>query len=406
MRPGDRFVGVLLVLSGIGVASEPPAGAAPVYSVTDLGTNFTVTGMNNAGQLVGVRSVNGGPATPFLYSGGTFTDLPSGTRPVGITESGQPINGDPGWTYQYGPLDRNRTEFAPTTMANSQGYQVGSSSDYNWLNFYAIVQGAYVRAPSAADGTPGPQLYYGTPPQGPDTHLSGIPGNSSIVAINDAGQVAGNYASWWNEPQHAFLSRIQTNPQAGPPAPGVDLGTLGGQTSMAFGMNNRGEVVGQSQAADGSTHAFVYRDGEMIELGGGPDTWANALAVNNKGTIVGGLDTLKPATPGEVGRALDQRFGVLFQDGQMLKLNDLLPAGSGWFVESAVRINDAGQILAYASKDGQESQVLLTPLPPDATPVPEPGTLALFGLAAGVLVLRGRRQSGVRAAAQAPRARS
>ncbi len=45
-----------------------------------------------------------------------------------------------------------------------------------------------------------------------------------------------------------------------------DLGTLGGSYSFAFNINDRSEIVGESDTADGDTHAFVVRGGVMIDL--------------------------------------------------------------------------------------------------------------------------------------------
>ena len=47
----------------------------------------------------------------------------------------------------------------------------------------------------------------------------------------------------------------------------VDLGTLGGATSEAHGINNRGEVVGWAQDAGGHTQAFQWQYGSMTGLG-------------------------------------------------------------------------------------------------------------------------------------------
>src|SRR5262245_43139033 len=66
----------------------------------------------------------------------------------------------------------------------------------------------------------------------------------------------------------------------------ADMGTLGGATSEAYGINESGKVVGGAQRADGNTHAFFF-DGSLHDLGtiGGPDS--AALDVNRGGTVVG-----------------------------------------------------------------------------------------------------------------------
>jgi probable HAF family extracellular repeat protein len=47
----------------------------------------------------------------------------------------------------------------------------------------------------------------------------------------------------------------------------TDLGTLrGGTYSHAFGINERGQVVGRDDTASGEEHAFLWEDGEVTEL--------------------------------------------------------------------------------------------------------------------------------------------
>jgi len=68
----------------------------------------------------------------------------------------------------------------------------------------------------------------------------------------------------------------------------VDLGTLGGGASAALGINDRAQVVGWSQDADGRIQAFRWQNGSMDGLGFLPGgTGSVAHAVNNNGEITG-----------------------------------------------------------------------------------------------------------------------
>ena len=67
-----------------------------------------------------------------------------------------------------------------------------------------------------------------------------------------------------------------------------DLGTLGGDSSAALGVNDLGQVVGWARDADGKTNAFLWQNGSMESLGflpGGSNS--TATAINNKGEITG-----------------------------------------------------------------------------------------------------------------------
>lgn len=107
--------------------------------------------------------------------------------------------------------------------------------------------------------------------------LGVLPGynSSSAYDINDLGQVVGDsyLASKGGETGHAFLYMGSSL---------SDLGTLGGPSSTALGINNLGTVVGTSTTSDGSHHAFSY-DGVISNLGYSD----RAYAINDAGTIVG-----------------------------------------------------------------------------------------------------------------------
>lgn len=68
----------------------------------------------------------------------------------------------------------------------------------------------------------------------------------------------------------------------------VALGTLGGTTSEAYGLNDGGDVVGAAMDASGRMQAFRWRQGTMTGLGFLPDgTNSAARAVNRHGDVAG-----------------------------------------------------------------------------------------------------------------------
>jgi probable HAF family extracellular repeat protein len=69
----------------------------------------------------------------------------------------------------------------------------------------------------------------------------------------------------------------------------VDLGTLGGPMTNARALSDTGYVVGCAQLADGTQHAFIYRDGVMRDLAASTPagTQSCAYAVNNDGVAAG-----------------------------------------------------------------------------------------------------------------------
>ncbi|HEY9875844.1 MAG TPA: PEP-CTERM sorting domain-containing protein, partial [Candidatus Obscuribacterales bacterium] len=152
---------------------------------------------------------------------------------------------------------------------------------------------------------------------------------------NSLGEVVGASTLAGNENVlHAY--RIGANETIGA---GSDLGTLGGDSSVAYAINNLGQVVGFSNIA-GSTdiHAFLHTNGTMFDLNNlvaanafdGFSVLAGAFNINDSGQIVGsGLradGTLHaflatPITPTSVPEP-DSTLGLavgLFGAGSLLK---------------------------------------------------------------------------------------
>ena len=72
----------------------------------------------------------------------------------------------------------------------------------------------------------------------------------------------------------------------------IDLGTLGGNTSRAFGLNDLGDVVGQAEDSEGLLHAFHWSGSIMTNLLDA-DLFTNSLAwdINRKLDVSGEVHT-------------------------------------------------------------------------------------------------------------------
>jgi probable HAF family extracellular repeat protein len=112
----------------------------------------------------------------------------------------------------------------------------------------------------------------------------------------------------------------------------VDLGTLGGATSQAYAMNDRHQVVGRSDTADGAVHPFLWDRGRMVDLGLLGGFQGTPSAINDRGQIVGSSDVPDGG-----------QHAVLWQDGRILDLGTL-----GGAISAASDINDRGQVVGVS----------------------------------------------------------
>ena len=205
---------------------------------------------------------------------------------------------------------------------------------------------------------------------------------------------------------------------------GSELGDLGGLNSAAFAINNQGVVVGWGVDAATGARAVSWFNGVPTVLASLSATpWDAANSISESGLIVGRAQTTAGQTHaalwladwvfdlgtlpgGEHSIALDvNRWGqtvgtstsdqglshaVLWDNFQAIDLNLYLGADerlAGWHLGSAASINDGGAILVNGfNLVTHEGQAFLL------TPVPEPGTWALWlaGLA-GVALAKARR---------------
>jgi probable HAF family extracellular repeat protein len=137
------------------------------------------------------------------------------------------------------------------------------------------------------------------------------------------------------------------------------IGTLGGGGGSAYNVNDRGDTVGINYTADDSAlHAVLWRDGtftDLLTLAG--DDCSQPYRINNVDQIVGSSFSCATFT----GSAF------IYEDGEMVDLNALIPADAGVQLQAASWINDDGVISAQAvltggSSAGDSRAVLLIPV--------------------------------------------
>jgi probable HAF family extracellular repeat protein len=89
---------------------------------------------------------------------------------------------------------------------------------------------------------------------------------SSFSAANNSGDAVGTYYTSLIHPgRPTRLDAVSAFIYSGGVA--QDLGNLGGTHTTPVAINDAGQVTGNSQLADGSSHAFLYQSGVMTDLG-------------------------------------------------------------------------------------------------------------------------------------------
>ncbi len=165
---------------------------------------------------------------------------------------------------------------------------------------------------------------------------------SSIArAINRSGQVVG----WATTSRNLVDSLAVTHACLFATGGKVtDLGTLGGRSSQAFGINSGGLIVGGSLRADGNRHAFLYTAGKMTDLGTLPGgKFSQAYAVSESGTVVGISETDHAAV-----------HACLWKQGKVTDLG-ALPDGQ---ISLGTTVNRSGTA-AGAAETGNEYHAVL-----------------------------------------------
>jgi hypothetical protein len=337
------------------------------YTVTDLGQTasplpYAPMVINNHGQVIaGYGDVNTGH-DPFLYSNGNSTALPatlsrqlrnSNANVLELDDSGNILGGIAGsrfassasnfglfgggggyrlpdaFIFDGRHLRRLGASFAVARNSSGEIVALSTPVDENWPA--DGINGRYLGARSV-------YVFIGRK----RLKLT-LPSSSKPIvgaAVDDAGNVilVGN-----------GIYRYSPGSKTGVQISSLSLhGVSISPTGVVFGATPDGEMV-------------VFNRGLTTDLGPSTNQSPAVNAVNSFGEVVGIRSVVAFDT-------LPSYVAVVSQNGAIVDLNTLAPPSeTGWTLESATAVNDAGQIAAVGQDaQGYDHYLLLTPSLPGA----------------------------------------
>ena len=357
-------------------AAASPAQVSPQnlphYRVTDLGVLGSGYGISSNGQVVGATQTG----TAFLWRRGQIINLGTlGGANSGA--SGVNASGEVALSSETSMLDNEDfcafhthhqclaafwkngalTKLPPIPGGhNSQAYSINQQGEV-----IGFAENGFPDS-SCASGTPSQVVRYQPVIWGPNGEirktLQPFGGDEVAFAwgINNRGQSVGGSGPCSTTslpPNIPFAVNAVLWEKDGTPK---FLGNLGGAFSIPTAINNRGEVVGGAESAkDGMGHIFLWTEHTgMQDLGTFPGAAFTVApccnTINDRGQIAGFvMDTNG-----------NQR-AFLWQNDVWMDVNDLIPKNSGWILQAAESIDNAGQITGSGTIRGEVHAFLATP---------------------------------------------
>jgi probable HAF family extracellular repeat protein len=172
------------------------------------------------------------------------------------------------------------------------------------------------------------------------TELGTVGGaTSAALGLNNAGQVVGRALNSDSQ-NRAFLwtsggtDGVPGNPQM------KDLGTLGGSESHAYHINTAGQIAGHSQTSTGGEHAFRHSNGTMVDI------HSAALGFTRPHSFGFGLN--------DAGHVVGVAYDLFYVNSDALFYNgtssSLLAKPAGLANAVALAINNNGRVVGYGSE--------------------------------------------------------
>jgi probable HAF family extracellular repeat protein len=315
----NRLAAHAAVILGLASGVAPPlaAAAVPRWTVVDLGTlggpGSYATAVSDTGFVAGCSDVMPQGVHAFLYYRGVMRDLGTATDDGG-NSCALAVN-------DAGTAAGRAGDGELVVWSGDSVTRLGVKGNIGAINDAGAIVGSH------PDGTRTVAFLY----QGGTLADIGSPAiGSEATAINARGEVVGASDG------RAFLYRDGTL---------LDLGTLGGGSSIAKGINDRGEVVGMAADEHGAPGAFLF-DGTLRPLPGTADS--AAIDINDRAEIIG---------------SAEGSFGYIVVHDALTRL-DALPEvrAQGLHRVEPKAINNRGWIAGTAvNAQGDTRAVLLVP---------------------------------------------
>ena len=337
-------------------------------SVTDLGmlggSASSGFGVNNKGQVVGTSRMPGDKKLHgFLYSDEKMTDLGTfggdQSEVCALNDAGQVTgnadlkakNRPHAFLWQQGHL----SDLGTSRADDSYGLAINSAGQ---------VVGRIIRG---ASGSSRACLWSGGKVDTLDTSVvySNVYG-SEADAINSRGQVAGTVRKTGRHlTEPVMVTYYSDHTALWREHKAFELGAAGAEISLANAINDGGQVVGAvSFGPDMSLHACSWRSGKMTDLGTLAGQNTVAYAINRAGLMVGGTNPNGLEENGkQFGDADEPQHAVCCTGTEIVDLNYLIDAASGWVLADARSISDTGYVTGTGIHNGLAHAYLIK-LPP------------------------------------------
>jgi probable HAF family extracellular repeat protein len=326
-------------LLALAVAAASPApvlrAAGPTVTIEDLGPADVVTharGVNGGGLAVGFGADVSGDFGFSQMVTPAVVPLPVGATSLDALA----VNDGGTLTGRYYDASGYPHAFRYDTVANT-------FTDVPYLSGATQATGQAINATGVVAGfqvLPGLTHGFRQSPGLTPEDIGDLGGNASVAnGINAAGTVVG----YSRDATFAYRAvRFDGSLHA--------LATLGGMVSVANAINDAGLIVGYSTTATNQTHAVAWTDDStVVDLGTLGGVMSQATAVSGNSTVVG-----MSQTAGGVWHA------CMWQGGTLTDLNDLIDPASGWVLDMAYGVNDHGVIVGDGHLNGAVRAFRLT----------------------------------------------